>query len=197
MKKLLVKIKVIDVPYSPAIPVQPEKWVKDGVEVFEEPMIEVNLGEFEIDTSYTYYPAIAEVPEVAEVYHEEIIAQTQGSQEELALWLEGDKFKYPEGYWVEYVDITAELEEHKALEAAKLEIQKGMDALAVFKVRVKQKGLTSAQLAQLFSNPDIGRIISTLSTGSIGLSASLIASFPADGVLVTEEDKLAVIAALR
>ena len=84
MKKLLVKIKVIDVPYSPAIPVQPEKWVKDGVEVFEEPMIEVNLGEFEIDTSYTYYPAIAEVPEVAEVYHEEIIAQTQGSQEELA-----------------------------------------------------------------------------------------------------------------
>lgn len=38
-----------------------------------------------------------------------IIAQTQGSEEELAIWLEGDKFKYPEGYIVEYIDITAQV----------------------------------------------------------------------------------------
>jgi hypothetical protein len=126
MKKLLVKIKVIDVPYSPAVDAiqaieaveaQPEKWVKDELEVFEEPMIEVNLGEFETDSSFTYHPAIAAVegvaaveaqPEILEVSHDKIIAQTQGGDEELAEWLAGDSFKYPEGYWVEYIDISAQ-----------------------------------------------------------------------------------------
>ena len=199
MKKLLVKIKVIDIPYSPAIPAQPEKWVKeiDGemVAVDTQPMIEVD-GVMAHDESYTYIPAIPEIPEQVEVSHEEIISQTQGNDDELAVWLAGDAFKYPAGYWVEYVDITAELEDHKALEAAKLEIQKGMDALAVFKVRVKQKGLTNTQLAQLFNNTEINKIIATLSTGSIGLSVALINNYVADGVLVTEEDKLAVLAAL-
>jgi hypothetical protein len=123
MKKLLVKIKVIDIPYSQAveaiepieaIEAQPEKWVKDELEVFEEPMIEINLGEFEIDSSFTHHPAIAAVlgvdgveakPEVLEVLKDEVIAQTQGSDEELAQWLAGDSFKYPEGYVVEYIDL--------------------------------------------------------------------------------------------
>jgi hypothetical protein len=41
-------------------------------------------------------------------FNDEIIAQTQGSDEELAQWLAGDSFKYPEGYWVEYIDISAQ-----------------------------------------------------------------------------------------
>jgi hypothetical protein len=131
MKKLLVKIKVIDIPYSAAveaivpieaIEAQPEKWVKDDLEVFEQPMIEIALGEFEIDPSFTHHPAIAAVlgvegveakPEVLEVLKEEIIAQTQGSDEELAQWLAGDSFKYPEGYWVEYIDISAQVEQER------------------------------------------------------------------------------------
>jgi hypothetical protein len=78
MKKLLVKIKVIDIPYSPAV---------DAIPATE--------TELEI-------PAI---PEQLEVSHDEIISQTQGSDEELAQWLSGDSFKYREGYWVEYIDL--------------------------------------------------------------------------------------------
>lgn len=46
-------------------------------------------------------------------HNDEIIAQTIGEDAELEIWLEGDKFKYPEGYTVEYIDITAELEQEK------------------------------------------------------------------------------------
>jgi len=116
MKKLLVKIKVIDIPYSPAIPAEPEKWVKevDGemISLYEQPLKVVD-AEMVPDDSYTYHPAIAEVPEVQEVSHEEIIAQTQGTDEELAEWLAGDSFKYPEGYWVEYIDIYDQVTQQK------------------------------------------------------------------------------------
>ena len=83
MKKLIVKIKVIDIPYSSAVEAIP-------------------ATEFE--------PEIAAIPEVLEVSHEEIIAQTQGSDEELAQWLAGDSFKYPEGYWVEYIDLEQDFD---------------------------------------------------------------------------------------
>lgn len=78
MKKLLVKIKVIDIPYSAAVEAIP-------------------ATEFE--------PEIAAIPEVIEVSHDEIIAQTQGNDSELVEWLTGDLFKYPEGYWIEYIDL--------------------------------------------------------------------------------------------
>jgi hypothetical protein len=169
MKKLLVKIKVIDIPYSAAVEAIP-------------------ATEFE--------PEIAAIPEVLEVSHEEIIAQTQGSDEELALWLAGDSFKYPEGYWVEYIDISAEIAFDQSVQAAQAEIAKGMKGLAVFKVKVKEKGLNTSQIAQIFADPAIQKIIATLSTGSLPLASMLIANYQADGVIVTEEDKAAVIAAI-
>jgi hypothetical protein len=86
MKKLLVKIKVIDIPYSSAVEAIPAT-----------------------DTE----PEIAAIPEQVEVSHEEIIAQTQGTDEELAVWLAGDSFKYPEGYWVEYMDISSQVTQQK------------------------------------------------------------------------------------
>jgi hypothetical protein len=214
MKKLLVKIKVIDIPYSSAveaiepieaIEAQPEKWVKDDLEVFEQPMIEVNLGEFEIDSSFIHHPAIEAVlgvdgveaiPEILEVSHEEIIAQTQGSDEELAQWLAGDSFKYPEFYWVEYIDVSTEVAFDQAVMAAQAEIAKGMKGLAVFKVKVKEKGLNTSQIGQIFSDPSIQKIIATLSTGSLPLAALLIAAYQQDGIIVTEEDKAAVLAAI-
>jgi hypothetical protein len=112
MKKLLVKIKVIDIPYSPLIPSIPEKWTKDDQEVFEQPIIEVD-GSLVNDDSWTHHPAIPEVPEQPEVSHDEIISQTQGSVEELEVWLAGDQHKYPEGYWVEYIDITSQVEQER------------------------------------------------------------------------------------
>ena len=86
MKKLLVKIKVIDIPYSPAVEAIPST-----------------------DTE----PEVPAIPEQVEVSHEEIIAQTQGTDEELAEWLAGDSFKYPEGYWVEYIDISSQVAQEK------------------------------------------------------------------------------------
>jgi hypothetical protein len=195
MKKLLVKIKVIDQPYSPSIPAQPEKWVKDDVEVYSQPQVDVD-GVMVNDESYTYHPAIGEVSEQAEVSHDEVIAQTQGNDDELAEWLAGDSFKYPEGYWVEYQDITQELEEQAALQAAQEEISKGIKGIAVFKVQVKKKQLSQQQIAQLFADPAIAKIISLLSTGSLPLAASLINAYQADGIIVTEEDKQAVLSAI-
>jgi len=175
MKKLLVKIKVIDIPYSPLIPAIHEKWVKDEVELLEQPMIEQvtevsakwtkdelevfeqptievdgallpdesytyheasELKEMVNDESYTYHEGSLEVPEVLEESHEEVIAQTQGSDEELAEWLEGDKFKYPEGHWIEYVDITEQVKQDKVNSEA-LEYLASTDWLIVREVETE------------------------------------------------------------
>lgn len=80
-------------------------------------------------------------------FNDEVIAQTQGSDEELAQWLEGDSFKYPEGYIVEYVDLEQDYEyllakchSLRALEYPSL----GDQADAAFKAR---QGDNSQQLA--------------------------------------------------
>lgn len=116
MKKLLVKAEFIVTPYSPAVPgipgveAQPEKWTKGEETVFEAPQ---DL------TDWTHHPAVegveavAEIPEQPEVKEWRVIAQTQGSDEELAVWLAGDAHKYPEGYQVEYIDMTAQMEQER------------------------------------------------------------------------------------
>lgn len=131
-------------------------------------------------------------------FNDEIIDQTQGEDAELELWLQGNLSvnKYPEGYELEYIDISAEVAFTHAVEAAQAEIAKGMKGLAVFKVKVKEKGLNTAQIAQIFADPNIQKIIATLSSGSLPLAALLIAAYQADGIIVTEEDKAAVIAAI-
>lgn len=86
MKKLIVKIKVIDIPFSQAVEAIPATETE---------------------------PEIAAIPEQVEVSHEEIIAQTHGTDDQLAEWLAGDSFKYPEGYQVEYIDISAQVEQER------------------------------------------------------------------------------------
>ena len=120
MKKLLVKIKVIDIPYSQAVEAIPATETE---------------------------PEVPAMPEILEVSHDEIIAQTQGSDEELAQWLAGDCFKYPEGYTVEYIDLEqdfdyllAKCHSLRALEYPSL----GDQADAAFKAR---QGDDSQQLA--------------------------------------------------
>ncbi|MCS6281476.1 MAG: hypothetical protein HUM72_12660 [Dolichospermum sp.] len=39
-------------------------------------------------------------------FQNKIIAQSQGSDDDLSKWLASDCFKYPAGYTVEYLDIT-------------------------------------------------------------------------------------------
>lgn len=204
MKKLLVKAEYIIQPYQApiegveSIEAQPEKWSKDDVEVYEQPKLEDGTN----DESYTYHPAIEAVegveakPEIPEIKETRIIAQTQGNDEELAQWLAGDSFKYPEGYWVEYVDISQEIEQQAKLQQAMDEISKGVKAIATFKVRVKEKQLSGSQIAQLLASDEIKKIIETLSTGSLPLASALINAYQADGVIVTEEDKQAVLSAI-
>jgi hypothetical protein len=138
MKKLLVKIKVIDIPYSPAVEAIPQKWTKEELEVFEQPMIEVD-GTLANDESYTHHPEIPAIPEQPEVSHEEIIAQTQGSDDELAQWLAGDSFKYPQGYWVEYVDISLQVEQDK-INAEALAYLASTDFMVLRHIRQKALG---------------------------------------------------------
>lgn len=116
MKKLLVKAEFLVTPYSPAVEgvegveAQPEKWVKGEEVLFEAPQ---DL------TDWVYHPAVdgveavEAVPEQPEVKEWRVIAQTQGTDEELAVWLAGDVHKYPEGYQVEYIDISAQMEQER------------------------------------------------------------------------------------
>ena len=161
MKKLLVKAELIDIPYSPAIEAveaveyQPEKWVKGEEVLFEEPS---DL------TDYTYHPAIEAVegvegkPEQLEVKSIHLLDQTQGNDDELAVWLAGNTHKYPSNYFVEYVDISAEIEQQAKLQQAMDEISKGIKGIAVFKVKVKEKGLSGSQISQLFASDEIKKI---------------------------------------
>lgn len=131
-------------------------------------------------------------------FNDEIIDLTQGEDADLSLWLQGNLSvnKYPEGYELEYINISEEVEFTHKVEAAQAEIAKGMKGLAVFKVKVKEKGLSTSQIGQIFADSSIQKIIATLSTGSLPLAALLIAAYQADGVVITEEDKAAVIAAI-
>ena len=128
MKKLLVKSEIVVTPYSPEIlpiPGISEHWIKeveiDGVKELETKYEMPMLEDGTVDVSYEYVPAIEPVegkPEQPEVKEWVVIAQTQGTDEELAVWLEGDKFKYPEGYVVEYIDISEQVLQEKVNEDA-------------------------------------------------------------------------------
>ena len=191
MKKLLVKIKVIDIPYSPLIPAEPEKWVKGDEVKLEQPMVEVSPGVFEPDSEYTHYEGIPEVPEQLEVSHEDIIAQTQGEEAELQIWLDGDKHKYPEGHWVEWIDITEEVNKQKAIDAkialgqkARLTCDKVLDLISGYNL---DRELSAEQITSMQSS--FAPIELALRSGRPSLAKYHIANVVVDGVLVSQEMK--------
>jgi hypothetical protein len=100
-------------------------------------------------------------------------------------------------YTIEISDVTAEVEAQEAIDVAFKEIEKGMYALATFKARIKAKELSVSQIGSLFSDASIQKIISALSMGSIEVSKVLIAAYVADGVLISNDDKDAVLAILN
>ena len=195
MKKLLVKAEFVVTPYSPAVPgiagveAQPEKWTKGEETVFEAPQ---NL------TDWIYHPAVegveavAEIPEQPEVKEWQVIAQTQGSDEELAIWLAGDVHKYPEGYQVEYIDISAEIQQRAAMDHARKAMECGKSAQAAMLVRNAAKNLTTDQVKQIVAT--YAPIKGLLDTGSLQSAIEEIQKIQADGVLVTQADKEAIIA---
>lgn len=191
MNKLIVKNKVIDIPYSPLIPAQSEKWVKGEDVKLEQPMVEVSPGVFEPDSEYTYHDAIPEVPEQLEVSHEEIIAQTQGEEAELQVWLDGDKHKYPEGHWVEWIDITEEVNKQKAIDTkialgqkARLTCDKVLDLISGYNL---DRELSVEQITSMQSS--FAPIELALRSGRPSLAKYHIANVAVDGVLVSQEMK--------
>lgn len=152
-----------------------------------------------IQTNSAIFDSIEELNEWKE-YH--IINNTFGLPErpETILNENGEMIEtgnnLPAEYQIVIEDISSQIEYENKIQSAMEEIAKGIKGIAVFKVKVKEKQLLPSQIAQLFSSSEIKLIIETLSTGSLPLAAALINAYPADGVLVTEEDKQAVLQAI-
>lgn len=187
MKKLLIKSEFIITPYSPSIPGQPEKWSKDGVDVFEQPKLEDGTN----DESWTYSPDIAEIPEVLEVKEWRVIDQTQGMEEELQVWLSGNIQKYPEGYVAEWIDLTEEWNKKLAIEAkiaigkkAKEACQNVLDLISGYNLN---RELTVEQISVMQTN--FSSIEKALQSGRPSLAKAYIAQIAPDEVLVTSEMK--------
>jgi hypothetical protein len=77
------------------------------------------------------------------------------------------------------------------------EINKGKRVVALFKVLSNKKNLSKAQRKQLLGNPNIKAIMDALSVGSLPIAAELIQNFVPDGVLVTDDDKIALLKELQ
>lgn len=144
---------------------------------------------------------------------ERVKAKAECSQEELAIALEefpptecevGEadciasvaKVKLPKMYTTIILDITQEKNDQRLMVDAANELAKGQKALILFKMLNKKKGLTKAQRKTLLSDPKINQIMSTLQSGTIDVAIDLIQAYVADGVLVTESDKTALVNAL-
>ena len=188
MKKLLIKSEFIIQEYkSPieGVEAQPEKWVKGEEVLFEAPS---DL------TDYTYHAAIegvepqAEIPELKEL---RVIDQTQGMEEELHVWLSGNIHKYPEGYIVEWIDLTEEWNKKLAIEAkiaigkkAKEACENVLDLISGYNLN---RELTVEQISVMQTN--FASIEKALQSGRPSLAKAYISQVIADGVLVTEEMK--------
>jgi len=182
MKKLLVKAEFIITPYSPAIPFSPEKWVKDGVDTYALP---------EAPEEYEYHPAIEAKDEVAEVKEWRVIDQTQGPEEELHVWLSGNVHKYPEGYTVEWIDLTEEFNRQKAIQEkidlgkrARAACESVLDLISGLNL---DRALTVEQITQMQAT--FSSIEKALQSNRPSLAKALIMQVEVDGVIVTQDMK--------
>lgn len=136
---------------------------------------------------------------------ERVIPKKNASEEELLEAIETipttetepEMIKLPQNFSYLIVDISEEKEKEQRLREALSDIKKGEMALATFRARNKEKNLNSQQKLQLFTNQNIMSILNALTAGSVDIALSLIQAYQADGVLVTEEDKSALIAELN
>jgi len=130
-------------------------------------------------------------PEIPEISHLQVIDQTQGMEEELQVWLAGNIHKYPEGYIVEWVDLTEEWNKKLAIEAkiaigkrAKEACENVLDLISGYNLN---RELTVEQISMMQTN--FATIEKALQSGRPSLAKAYISQAVADGVLVTEEMK--------
>lgn len=188
MKKLLIKSEFIIQEYKAPIEgvvAQPEKWVKGEEVLFEAP---IDLTDYVYHAAIEGVEAVAEVPEVKEL---RVIDQTQGMEEELQVWLSGNIHKYPEGYIVEWIDLTEEWNKKLAIEAkiaigkkAKEACENVLDLISGYNLN---RELTVEQISVMQTN--FASIEKALQSGRPSLAKAYISQVVADGVLVTEEMK--------
>lgn len=130
-------------------------------------------------------------PEIPEVSHLQVIDQTQGMEEDLQVWLSGNVHKYPEGYIVEWIDLTEEWNKKLSIEAkiaigkkAKDACENVLDLISGYNLN---RSLTVEQISVMQTN--FASIEKALQSGRPSLAKAYISQVIADGVLVTEEMK--------
>lgn len=124
----------------------------------------------------------------------EVIAQTVGKESELASWLQGDLHKYPAGYVVEYVDMTAEIALQEKIELGAKEREDCTRVLDLVRGYNRNRGLTAEQITEMMTT--LSPTLAALSNGRGSTGRYLISLIQPDGVLVTQEMKDAAISIL-
>lgn len=196
MKKVLIKEKVIDTPYAPAIPAIPpraEYWVKD---------FEVSHTEPEDLEGWSHIPAYEgepEIPEQQEVSHMEVVREFQTTNEDLQKML---GMEAP-GTVYEVVDITAEHEQKLFMAYveglideganARIACQRVLDLITGFNLKSEAVTERADEMEENFA-----LAIKYLSTPARpGKAKTALKNIPVDGVLVTEQMKSLALYQLR
>lgn len=138
-----------------------------------------------------------------DIPHEEVPAVSENGVEispYIPAWVETIPARtevIPAEYLKEILDTDAqdaeEIQEQKLQEKIKL-IDAGKRVIALFNLRNETKSLTGEQIAQLVTT--FASIKGLLETGSLKTAKYLIGQVVADGVIVTDGDKTALIAEL-
>lgn len=135
--------------------------------------------------------------EAANAFVEQIYATGVLGQKERTIEDEqGNEIVLPADFTVSYEDITdqanfeAELAESETYVA---DIQKGTKAIAFFRLLNDKKGLTAEQKNAALADVNLQKIMQLLSLGKLPEAKYLISNFAADGVIVTESDKLKLV----
>lgn len=121
-------------------------------------------------------------------------------------WAEGETFEVPEGISLERAEliegevVEKGLTEDEAFEKELREsesylsqIQKGQQAIALYRLLNDKKNLTKAQKKTALGNTAIQEIIQHLLLGRLPDAIEAIEALPADGKIVTELDKAKLI----
>lgn len=105
------------------------------------------------------------------------------------------KLKQTYSYTIE--DITAQKQLEEAMAVAKVELEKCQRAHIVFKARSALKNLTNEQKVALASSDSVKAVVEAITSCSIPQVKLMIQNYVADGVLVSEEDKTAMLEELN
>jgi len=146
------------------------------------------------------------------VFENKIVSRYQNETQQIfgGPWCEGVSYEVPEEIDLElaevqeaegeFIVVQRNLSEEeifrKEVEESQsyiVDIEKGQRAIAFFRLLNDKKGLTSEQKLQAVSNPSLQAVLQMLLIGKLPEAISMIEAIEADGVIVTETDKLKLI----